>query len=66
MNITIEESMDDYLSCEVKFNKSMTKAWLGQPHLIKKLKQTFGERVAGMKEYKTPGTPGLSPQQDLT
>ena len=58
IKITTEESTDDYLSCEVKFNKDGTKAWLGQPHLIKKLEKTFGEKVANMKVTPTPGTPG--------
>ena len=57
--ITIEKSMGDYLSCEVKFNAEMTKAWLGQPHLIKKLEKVFGEEVAGVKQFKTPGTPNF-------
>ena len=34
-----------------------TKAWLGQPHLIKKLKKKFGDLVKHLMEYKTPGTP---------
>jgi len=58
MKITTEESTNDYLSCEVKFNKTGNRAWLGQPHLIKKLEKTFGEEVSHMKTYKTPGTPG--------
>ena len=67
IKITTEESTNDYLSCEVKFNKEGTKAWLGQPHLIKKLEKTYGELVSSMKTYKTPGTPGVSitrPKED--
>ncbi len=67
IKITTEESTNDYLSCEVKFNKAGTKAWLGQPHLIKKLEKTYGEQVNSMKTYKTPGTPGVSitrPKED--
>ena len=51
------------MSCEGKFNGAGTKAWLGQPHLIKKLEQTFGDEVSSMKKYKTPGTPGFSVQR---
>ena len=54
-----EESMGDYLSCEVKFNKDKTRAWLGQPHMIKKIEKAFGEKVSRLREYKTPGTPGF-------
>jgi len=54
-----EESMGDYLSCEVKFNEDKTRAWLGQPHMIKKIEKVFGEKVARLREYKTPGTPGF-------
>jgi hypothetical protein len=34
-----------------------TKAWLCQPHLIKKLENKFGDLVKHLMEYKTPGTP---------
>ncbi len=67
IKITTEESTDDYLSCEVKFNRSGTKAWLGQPHLIKKLEKTYGDQVKALKTYSTPGTPGQSitrPKED--
>ena len=59
MSITVEESMGDYLSCEVKFNQDMTKAWLGQPHMVKKLVKTFGDEFSSLANYKTPGTPSF-------
>jgi len=31
---------------------------LGNPHLVKKLEKKFGEMVANMQSYRTPGTPG--------
>jgi len=46
LKITTEESMGDYLSFEVKFNEDMTRAWLGQPHMIKKIEKVFGEKVS--------------------
>ena len=55
--ITIED-LNDYLSCDMKFNKSRTTAWIGQPHLIAKLKKTFHDRIKNLQKYKTPGTPG--------
>ena len=57
-NITIEESLADYLSCEIKFDKNKTKAWIGQPHLMKKLRNKFETMVSDLQVYKTPGTPG--------
>ena len=60
INITTEEHLEDYISCEVVFNKTGTKAWLGQPHMIKKIRQAFGDQVAHLKGgTKTPGTPGF-------
>jgi len=46
LKITTEELMGDYLSCEVKFNEEKTRAWLGQPHMIKKIEKVFGEKVS--------------------
>ena len=31
--------------------------WLGQPHLLRKLKDKFGYMTNGLQVYKTPGTP---------
>ena len=59
LNITTEDTMGDYLSCEVKFNSTLTKAWLGQPHMIKRIDKTFGDQVKSLGKYKTPGTPGF-------
>ena len=50
-NITIEESLADYLSCEIKFNKQKTKAWVGQPHLMKKLRNKFEAMVSELQVY---------------
>ena len=58
LSITVEDELTDYLSCEIKISKDKTKAWLGQPHMIKKLKKLFGEAVKSLPQYKTPGTPG--------
>ena len=55
---TVEDTLEDYLSCEVKLSPSKT-AWIGQPHMIKKIEKTFGEEVKSLKEYLTPGTPGF-------
>ena len=57
--IKIEENTNDYLSCEILFNKDKTKAWIGQPHLMRKIEKEFGPMVKGERKLKTPGTPGL-------
>ena len=57
LKVTIKEGLCDYLSCSIVMNKEMTKAWIGQPHLIKKLKKEFDNEIAGLKRYDTPGSP---------
>jgi hypothetical protein len=57
LNVTVKDDLEDYLSCEITFNKTRTRAWLGQPHLIKKLEKKFGKMVKGLMKYQTPGTP---------
>ena len=42
----------------IQFNKDKTRAWLGQPHLIKNLQDKFGEMVRNLQTCRTPGTPG--------
>jgi transposase InsO family protein len=56
--VKVEDDTSDYLSCEIAFSKDKSKAWIGQPHLLKKLESKFGELVSGMTKYHTPGTPG--------
>ena len=61
LKIKIDKSTKDYLSCEVLFNKDKTRAWLGQPHLVKTLKTKFKDLVENKSiTYMTPGTPGLN------
>lgn len=35
-NLKEEHSLQDYLSCEIAFDEKRKKAWIRQPHLIKK------------------------------
>jgi len=53
------DNLDDYLSCQIMFSNDGQSAWLGQPHLISKLRKKFGDQVSGKRSYKTPGTPGF-------
>ena len=57
-NVTIEEELNDYLSCEI-IQQGNRKAWIGQPHMVRKIIKTFEEECQGMQTYKTPGTPGF-------
>ena len=57
--LKIEGTLDDYLSCEITFDDKVEKAWIHQPHLIKKLKQKFGKIVDDVRVPKTPATPGM-------
>ena len=55
--IVESNSLDDYLSCEIKIDKEGKTGWIGQPHLIKKLEQKFGDMLKGTQRHTTPGTP---------
>jgi hypothetical protein len=59
-SIKVEDKPTDYLSCEIKFDSNKTCAWLGQPHLIKRLEKSFGALIKGNYNYLTPGTPSFS------
>ena len=58
--MTVEEVLTDYLSCEIALSPKGSLAWIGQPHMIRKLEKEFGAEVNKLqkKTYKTPGTPG--------
>ena len=58
LKVTKEDDLGDYLSCNIVFNKEKTRAWIGQPQMIKKLEKKFGERVKKLRTFHTPGTPG--------
>jgi hypothetical protein len=55
--LKVENKPSDYLSCEIKFDNSKSRAWLGQPHLVKRLEKLFGHLVNSKQRYLTPGTP---------
>ena len=59
-SLKIQGDLKDYLSCEIHTNQDLTKAWLGQPYLIKKLEKKFGNQVKNLKRYKMPGTPNFN------
>ena len=55
--LKVENDLDDYLSCEIKIDRQKKKAWIHQPHLLKKLRDKFWNMVKDMPKYVTPGTP---------
>ena len=57
LTVKVEKNLNDYLSCEIRINADLTKAWIGQPHLIQNLQDKFGDIVKDLQSYKTPGTP---------
>ena len=57
-NLKLEGTLEDYLSCEITFNKDESIAWVHQPHLITKIEKKFGSLIKGKQKYKTPGYPG--------
>ena len=44
-NLKIEGTLEDYLSCEITFNKEKTMGWIHQPHLITKLEKCYRDLV---------------------
>jgi hypothetical protein len=49
--------LENFIGCKLIEDKDKTKIWIHQPKLLKHLKQTFGELVDKVREYKTPATP---------
>jgi hypothetical protein len=58
--LKVEENVNDYLSCQILFNKEKSMAWLGQPHLMGKIEKSYGHLIPKNIIYKTPGTPNYN------
>jgi len=58
LTVKVSSKLTDYLSCSIKIVEDRKSAWIGQPHLIKKLCAKFGHLVHDMQSYHTPGMPG--------
>ena len=41
------------------FSKDKKKAWIGQPHLLKKIETSFGSELKKVRSYKSPAAPGM-------
>jgi len=57
--LKIEKELSDYLSCKLLFSKDKKKAWIGQPHLLKKIETSFGNELEKIRSYKSPAAPGM-------
>ena len=42
--LKIDDNLNNYLSCDIRFLAKQDKAWIGQPHLIANLEDKFGEK----------------------
>ena len=60
-----DETLDDYLSCKISFNRDRTKCIVHQPHIMKKVRKIFGDMVSNTN-FVTPGTPNqhIANEQD--
>ena len=43
--MTAGEDLEDYLSCQIKFDQDKRITWLGQPHIFKKFRENFEKRI---------------------
>ena len=48
-DLTLDETLDDYLSCEISFDRKKNMAWIHQPYLFTKLIKKFGEHTKGLQ-----------------
>ena len=56
LKTTIENKLNDYLSCKVKIDEEKNVGVLRQLHLIKNLEARFGKLVKKNIKYQTPDT----------
>jgi hypothetical protein len=61
LKIKVEFDTEDYLGCEIRVDNEKKRAWLGQPHIVKKMLTRFAD-ITGISKlkYKTPITPGFN------
>ena len=56
-SVKIQHNLADYLGCEFHMNKVKKRGWLGQPSIIKSIKQKISKRPIKERLSLTPGTP---------
>ena len=59
LTVKVLKDFSNYLSCKIHFSNDSKRAWIKQPHLIKKLEEKFGHLITGLQEYLSPGMPGM-------
>jgi len=67
INCTVDHDITDHLIFEILIDKSRTKAWLGQPNLLKKILTLFAAKVFHLKNHAMPDTFGRTtsrPKED--
>ena len=42
--LKVDDNLNDYLSCDIRFSDEKNRAWIGQPHLIVNLQEKFGDK----------------------
>ena len=54
LTVTVNRGVSDYLSCEIVLDQERKRGWIGQPHMIKKIKSKFKEEVKNVCKVSTP------------
>jgi hypothetical protein len=49
-------TLEDYLSCNITFDKDKKNGWIHQPHLLQKIEKKFWPQVKKLKRYETPAS----------
>ena len=57
--VKTEGGLNDFLGCEILMDKTKSRCWLVQPHLIRSLIDKYGKSQPTNRVPLTPGTPGL-------
>jgi hypothetical protein len=66
LSVKVENETKDYFGCEIHFDKDKTKAWLGQPFIVKKMLNRLKDLIETRQVYCTPGTPGFTIVRPVT
>jgi hypothetical protein len=67
LSVMLEHEMKDSLGCKILFDKTeQTKAWLGQPFIVKKMLNHFKDLINTRHIYRTLGAPGFTVVRPVT
>jgi len=59
LSVKVLWDLKDYLSCTIAISDDKQSAWIGQPHMVKKLEERFGYMVNKNVQYLLLGTPNF-------